>query len=434
MKAIKILIIVLGLIVCAPLFKPGLYTSHDGFTHLVRIYQFYHHLPVPRWIDELNGGRGYPLFFFVYPGPYYLTSVFVGFGQGVVDSLKLILIISTLTSGIFFFCWLNRLTTKTKSLTATILYLFMPYRFLDLYVRAALGEIVFMALLPLAFYLLEVRNYRGLSLCLAACLLTHLQLSAVFLPLLLIYGLTRHIRLKALSSVFLMGSMLSAWWWLPAVVLLPATRFALTHQFIPDLHRPGISQLLYSPWGFGFSVPGPTDGLSFQLGLAGWAVLLMALLSYFRLTTLARFFWITSCLAVVVMISPGIWLWPPLLSFQFPWRLLIVTSFFLPALSAFLPYRKFIIIILVVLAIYSNRNHLRVNLYQSEFDFRRTDLTATATPDEFKPRNFSSTTKMEFLSHWSVTGSAALTITAVFWFLLQIRLPHASKVFRPRHS
>jgi hypothetical protein len=291
-----------------------------------------------------------------------------------------------------------------------------------------------MAFLPLAFYLLETRRFRLLAGCLGILFLTHLQLSAVFIPLLFIYGLVRHISVGRIFSSLFQGLLLSAWFWIPAVFLLSATWFTQTLQFNPDLHRPTLIQLLYSPWGFGFSHPGKIDGMSFQLGLAGWVVILISLISYFRLSSSARFFLVISIFAIGLITTPGIWQWLALQSFQFPWRLLAVPLFTLPALLALVPTRRMVLILIFVLAVYSNRNHLRTNLPQSEFNYTRTDTTATATPNEFMPRDLSPNPQSEFLSHWSVTGSAIVSAAAIFWFLLHIRLPHVPKILRPLHT
>lgn len=45
-----------------------------GFWEVLRNGVFY-----PRWLPQLNGGLGSPVFFFYPPIPYYFSSFFIGF-------------------------------------------------------------------------------------------------------------------------------------------------------------------------------------------------------------------------------------------------------------------------------------------------------------------------------------------------------------------
>ena len=92
-----------------------------------------------------------------------------------------------------------------------------------------------------------------------------------------------------------------------------------------------LHQLFYSPWGYGLSVPGPDDGMSFALG---WSHLLLALLAYVWLSRapslkadrrLLRFFAAAAAILCVLMLEHVLWFWeqmPILQNVQLPWRLL----------------------------------------------------------------------------------------------------------------
>jgi len=96
---------------------------------------------------------------------------------------------------------------------------------------------------------------------------------------------------------------------------------------------------LFSPaWGFGTSVPGPNDGVSFQLGVVPIVLSLFALVLLFRRVSRARlsrsavrliaFFSVLTAIVVFLMleISAPLWHILPLVRLaQFPWRLLSLT-------------------------------------------------------------------------------------------------------------
>src|SRR3989344_1211945 len=88
---------------------PDLPHTHDGGVHLPRIAAYVKalsdgHIPV-RWAGDLNYGYGLPLFNFIYQTPYFLASLFVFLGMGLVASFKAILVVSFLLSGIFMYAF-----------------------------------------------------------------------------------------------------------------------------------------------------------------------------------------------------------------------------------------------------------------------------------------------------------------------------------------
>ena len=92
-------------------------------------------------------------------------------------------------------------------------------------------------------------------------------------------------------------------------------------------------QLFSTSWGFGYSVAGPDDGMSFQLGLAP---LLLAVggVGYSvrrrgQHRGLLAFFLLTTVIVAGMMLVPAaaVWQWLPLGDLiQFPWRLLTLTA------------------------------------------------------------------------------------------------------------
>ncbi len=104
---------------------------------------------------------------------------------------------------------------------------------------------------------------------------------------------------------------------------------------------PDIGQLLYSPWGFGYSVPGPDDGMSLAIGpllLVGGAFGLRAASAGGRGGPDVRDRRRRRLARGILLASPFsafVWERVPLLQFlQFPWRALVLPTIFLPLLAA----------------------------------------------------------------------------------------------------
>jgi hypothetical protein len=410
MSKYHFLVILLSVLaISAPLFRPGFFTSHDGELHLTRIARFSSLLVqgylIPRWDPQLNSGLGYPLFIFTYPLPYYLASSFHLSGISVVNSLKTVFFLSNLLSAIFFYFWIYELTgSRVKSLASALLFIFIPYRFLNLYVRAALGEVVFSALLPFSFYALEkFIKHRNLFpftvwiLSLFFLFLTHSPMAFLFLPVMVTYALVRGLPVFSLLAGIVWSSGLAGFYLIPALGLTSAIKFTVTHR--PWEHIPTLPQVLYSPWTFGFSFPGSSGSMSFQLGLVNWAILVISGILILRLNLLSKIIFTITLIAVFLMVSSPFGFWHADFAqfIQFPWRLLFFPFIFIPFLFSQLIGKvnlrtKIILICLVLAAIFTNRNHVRTNLpsFVSTPDtyFVSSTGTITSTPDELMPRSY----------------------------------------------
>lgn len=325
---------------------------------------------LPRWGPDFAFGYGYPMFVFYGPLTFYiwegihLTGLF-----GVVASTKATFFVGFVLAAAGMYLLARELWGRRAGLLASVVYTYLPYHLLNIYVRAALAEFVAMAFLPwvlLAFHRL-IRRPSALGVAAAAgsyaaLLATHDITSVLFTPFLgafvlfelwlrarqdgSVRGFWRGLRQRALvvaGSVGLAVAITSAVW-LPATTEQSAIQVGqwamATYQYADHFVCP---QQLVSPfWGFGYSVPGCNDGMSFQLGLAalGLAVLgtygiLAGRIHFDRMTVpvaRAQVSFLAVCLIVVVvlMLQPAIVVWnlvaPISTLVQFPWRLLAVAS------------------------------------------------------------------------------------------------------------
>ncbi|MCG2691460.1 hypothetical protein L6272_01390, partial [Microgenomates group bacterium] len=103
-----IILLGLGLFAMRTLYGPEYFDGHDSVAHLVRLYQYDlalkdGQLP-PRWAGGLLAGRGYPVFIFAYPLPYFIAEAFHLIGFSLAVAIKLTFVLSYLVSiiGMYF--------------------------------------------------------------------------------------------------------------------------------------------------------------------------------------------------------------------------------------------------------------------------------------------------------------------------------------------
>lgn len=412
-----IIILIVGLFGSKAFFRSGFYTSHDGEHQLARLFIFEQGLrdgqiPV-RYSRQLYGGIGYPLFVFTYRLPFYLGEAFHLVGLSFADSIKAVFVVTYVASG-FAMYWFASRWGKWAGLVAALLYLFTPYRFVVMYVRAALGEHVAFLFAPLLFKSMDGKRMRigyiflgGFSL--AGLFLSHAMIVQVLAIPIVIWCIGQFLRtmqkkqfLVHLLWIVLLGLSLSAYYVIPAAYYRRFT-YRLNPSFFTD-HFVTFRQLLYSPWGFTFSMQGTDqDGMSFQVGFAIWGIVAVALgmwlLQGMRLGksawevfgVLGMFF---LSLFLMTERSSFVWnAWKQVVNIDMPWRFLFVTALAGSALSALVIssvdsiYAKTgIATVLLGLALYGNRNHLRVNQYVEYPDERLITYEGTTNSDnEYRP-------------------------------------------------
>ena len=418
-KTFFVLPIIFSLLPLWPLFKSGIFFGHDTVSHIVRVASFYESLReghvVPRWSKDLNAGFGHPIFMFLYPLPNYLASLFHFLGLGVVSSIKLVFGLSFIFSGIFAFLWLRELLGEKEALVGSILYLFGPYRFVDMYVRAAFGECLAFAFVPLVLYFLHRLSKRGEykfllggSLSLAGLILSHNAIALMFMPLIFFYALfliwseqkKRKLFFVLCSLFFVLGLSLSAFFWLPSLYEGKYTLRDIVISPKEVLSRfPEARELFFPPLKI-FGVERRGNNLSFYLGLPQILVCLFTPYLILKLKKKRNVFWFfvlfcfflyLSALLMLLGVSKPVWKTVTVLQkFQFPWRLLALTSF-LPAIFgaffAFVLKKDFLVWLLVLMAIFSTYPFWRPTGYllQNEQDLIENYIGTTDT-GESAPR------------------------------------------------
>jgi hypothetical protein len=362
-----ILCFILVLPASPPLFRTPLFVAHD-YTHVGRITEMVNTLRSgqfpPRWSQHLGFGYGMPLYSFYAPLPYYVGSILVLVGIPATASVALLFFIATWGSSLTMY----HLTKKKNGgilipLASAALFTYLPYRAVDMYVRGALGELWGIWLLALTLLFLQkfyrnpkISSMLSYAFSLALFLLSHNLMVLLGLPLLgafSVFGLlqqTKALKQLAIKLVAssLLGFAMAAYFLVPMYFEKQHTSVATLAQIQGGFSNHFVywKQLITSEFGYGGSIAGITDGMSFSLGYSAWlsillAVLLMTLLLVKRRdnSSLASIgFWLLLLVVNLFFTSSKslpIWQAFDVLSFvQFPWRFLSIVLVVIPMLFA----------------------------------------------------------------------------------------------------
>lgn len=396
MKIIKnsayLLVILIGVIPLFDLLHSGLPLTHDGQDHVARIANFYQNLAegviVPRWAPFLNWGFGHPILMFLYPLPSYVASLFHFLGFSLIDSIKIVFGVGFIASGLAMYLWIQNFLGKNAGIVAATLYMFAPYRFIDLYVRGAIGEHVAFIFMPLIFYNMYLLSKKiskwyllGGSLSLAGLLLSHNAISLMFFPLIFLYAayLSMKIKNKTLyilhnTYYIILGMGLAAFFWVPA--------FFEGKYTLRDIVTAGeyanrftdFTQFIYSPWSFGGS-----GAFSLQVGIVHWVVLLLSIPITYLLYKKENRLWILS-LSTIILFVLSIFIMTPLSKFiwesvtilqkfQFPWRFMSIAVFLVGLLGGLGMYvvpnklKRLVVFCVIVLVLFFNKDFWSANGY-----------------------------------------------------------------------
>ncbi|MFH1280817.1 MAG: 6-pyruvoyl-tetrahydropterin synthase-related protein [Candidatus Beckwithbacteria bacterium] len=349
------------LILCVSLFllrwfvKPGFPETHDGQLYLARFANFYlavrdHHFPI-RWAPNLEYKFGYPVFNFNYYTPFAVGLIATTLGADFETGLKFVIFLSFFVGGLFWYLLFKKKFSKSVGLVSALVYLSAPYQMLDILVRCSIGEVVSLGLLPFILWAVDKLitklnrlNFIIATLGLAFFSITHNIIFFFSTPVLILFSIftslsQKKFTLKKFSPIiisFLIAFGLTQFFWTPALLEKKYTNIDQLDQMNTEYldHFPTFKQLIYSPWGSGYSYKGPDDQMSFQIGPIHWIISILAigfiLLEYKKSKSKKnnhlKLFFSLLFITSVFFLTPasiGIWKLLPLVNYvQFPWRLL----------------------------------------------------------------------------------------------------------------
>lgn len=422
----------------AALFHTGLYTAHDMWHQVARLYHYTQALKdgqlPPTWISQLAMGHGYPLFFFSYHLPWIFGAPLVLLGASIEFTIKYLFFFSVVASGFaMYMLGLHLFKNRWAATIAAGTYIWAPYHFLTVFVSAAIGTAFQFALVPLLFLGITLvcrkQPRTGMLLLggsIAASILAHALTFIFIMPFMalfavvLILGEPNNVRLRKLlllATAGLLGLLLSAFYLVPFISLSSAIIAGNQGNGFTDIYKSNfatLSQLLYSPWGFGPIVSNAKDGeISLQIGIVQWLGILSTLL--LGLASLLGRFWpkvraLSSTLPLSAWTMVGLFslsvlgmldssqpAWDAVtkfISLDYPFRLLLLAVFFGSLSIGFvvsalqIPWMRALFgVFVLVLALYTNRNHVRVNMYTYvPLSLYIESETTTNTFHEYLPR------------------------------------------------
>ena len=394
MKTKIILIIIFCLLSTGRLLRPGFYSMQDDM-HIFRLQQFSQCIQdgqIPcRHIADGGFGYGYPLFNFYSPFFYLLSWLVSQLGLSFIDSIKTTVILLNLVGIVGIYLLSSKLfKNKYTSLLATTFFAFFPYRATDIYVRGAFAEIMAISLIPLVAYFHHNYSNKATKTNLifatisSVCLfLSHNLIALLSLPIIVFFILWPKFKFKPKKFIpLILGLLSSSFFIIPALLEKKYTAIDTMTQGYFDFraHFTTLRQLfLDRSWGYGASLWGPVDDMSFQVGLPHWLLATLAIFLYLRSTkkTKSKTILITGLafLSIISLFmthtrSTFIWLTIPFLKFfQFPWRFLSLATFSIPLLAATsINYlrpslQKVIAPLLIIITIFLNINYFKEDIY-----------------------------------------------------------------------
>lgn len=384
----------------APLFHPGFFPMHDD-AQIQRVFEMKTALqdgmfPV-RWVPDLGFGYGYPIFTFYAPLAYYIGGFFNLIGFDALIATKVMIGLGMLVAGISMYVLAREFWGKSGAIVSSLLYVYAPYHAVNLYVRGAISELWAYGLIPFVFFgiykiykNIAVKHHVKFSIkqnwlwiCFTAVsygavIVAHNLTAMMVTPFLFIEALYLFLILpkknyRAGMTLFIslvIGITLAAFCWLPAITEMMYTNVNSIIGGGSDYkdHFVCLSQLWNSPWGYGGSAPGCLlDGLSFRLGKVHIILVVLSLipLAFTWKGNKNIFFTILlSILGALVslffLLEYSKYIWdhiPQMAYFQFPWRFLVLASFFSSFLGGsiliLLPrIHRFALVIVIVVAIF----------------------------------------------------------------------------------
>lgn len=433
-----LIVLILSFWAVQPFFASGFFPIHDD-TQVARVFEMKKVLqngvfPV-RSVPDLGYGYGYPIFNFYAPLAYYIGASFMFLGFDALIATKIMMVLGIVLAGIFMYLLAREFFGEFGGIVSGLFYLYAPYHAVNIYVRGGVAEFWAYAFIPLMFLgfykvfksskkMFEFQKFGVIgALGFAGVILSHNLTAFMITPFLIITCLIfvifsrKEMRLSVFVQLFtyvLFGMILSAFYWIPALAEMKYTNVFsqiggganFRDNFVC------IGQLWNSQWGFGGSIPGCIDGLSFKIGklhVLLSAIAFIALICFKRvrnnltgLIILFSFIGFLLSAFLTLEISKSIWESISVMAFfQYPWRFLILMSFFSSLLAGSIVYALkqfkiksyFVAFPLVFLLMFFN---VKLFVPQTVLSKTATDYTSeialkwtvSKISDEYLPPNF----------------------------------------------
>ena len=388
-KIYYIELILIALLICVPLCRKGFINTHDGTAHFSRNYGTIAGLKNGDFLSDIVpnfcGGFGYSWNLFYPPLSTYINAIFYLITFNYIIAMKLTIIFSVILASIFMFKFIKNVTKNEKiALITSILYVTSIYFITDIYLRLAMGEIMTYIFLLLLFnglynifYEKGKKNYL-LTIGAIGILLSHNISSLIVVILSMIFILIHWKKLwKSENRIQIWKHLIINTIFIILIVLffyIPLLQHKLATEYIAMV-KDGMSTkelVLNSAINL--------QQLVLAQGITIVIPLLFTPVYYKKITPDKRLLYLsTLILGVITAFLSTKWFpWnnvPDIfISIQFPWRMLLFSTFLLSIIAGINIYKfveryniKIILIILLIL-IYSGQYLISIINFNSNYD------------------------------------------------------------------
>lgn len=350
-----IIIMIITLFLSIPLFysKLDVYRD-DGIQHIARAYGTYESLKdnfiAPNVISSFSNNFGYSWNLFYGPLSAYGIILIRMIVKNFIVAYKIFCALCMFLSGIFMYRFVRRLTKINDiALLAAVLYMLFPYHITDLYTRNALGEYVSFIFIPIVFHGIyniffeENGNQYYLAIGAIGLILTH-NLSTIIVAFFAICYVIlkfekitdkRIIKILLLNILFIL--LITGFFWLPMLQTRVSSSYAVYTEGMMATPESTANRALSLKQLF------ITEGegeFVFELGLNIIIMLVFSVMSLKIITKPLRehYIFFLICGIISMWMATKYFPWKYLGSsfsyIQFPWRMLMMTSFFISIVCA----------------------------------------------------------------------------------------------------
>lgn len=198
----------------------------------------------PRWLGGMNYGYGAATTMFYAPFVYYALSAAHALLGDWPRSVEAVAVMAAIGSVTTLYFYARSVMSRAASAVAALLYLLLPYRLIDLYHRGALAELIAFVWMPLVVQMFgsSIKRPRASkiifgAIAFALLLITHPPVAYAFSVAFAIFAAVLAVRSKswrpavAGGLIVALGSALSAFYWLPAIVEVGYVNQSITDLF-----------------------------------------------------------------------------------------------------------------------------------------------------------------------------------------------------------